>query len=305
MSDEKRNPEQGGTARKKGRRTGLGKGLDALFPDIGEAGSHAAPAYFECDVDQISPNPYQPRSEFGEQELADLAGSIKSQGVLQPLLVRVSGAGYELIAGERRLRAARMAGVSKVPVILKEISNAELIEISIIENIQRENLNPMEEAEAYQRLMEEFGLTQDKVAARVGKNRATVANFLRLNQLPAQIKAAIRNGDLSMGHARTLLGADTAGIQRQAFKEVIAKSLSVRETEKLIQRLNARSDTSPSRAGRPEDIHFSALEQDLSRRFGTKVQIRRHGQKGRVEIEFYSNEDLDRLLNLLKPDAAG
>ena len=290
---------------KKGRRTGLGKGLDALFPDIGESGEAPASVYFELDVDQIYPNPYQPRREFPEREMADLADSIKTQGVLQPLLVREARSGYELIAGERRLRAARMAGISAVPVILKDISNAELLELSIIENIQRENLNPMDEAEAYHRLMTEFELTQENVAARVGKSRSTVANFLRLNHLPEKIQAAIKSGELSMGHARTLLGADTAEIQRRAFERVVARGLSVRETEKLIQRLNNESEPSPRPAEKPEDIHFANLEQDLSKHFGTKVQIRRRGQKGRVELEFYSHEDLDRLLNLLKVNLSG
>jgi len=294
-----------GSAPKKGRRSGLGKGLDALFPDIGESGDKPASVYFECDIDKIYPNPYQPRREFPEQEMGELADSIKAQGVLQPLLVREARAGYELIAGERRLRAARMAGVYKVPVIVKDISNGELLELSIIENIQRENLNPMDEAEAYHRLMTEFELTQENVAARVGKSRSTVANFLRLNHLPEKIQGAIKNGDLSMGHARTLLGAETAEIQRRAFERVVARGLSVRETEKLIQNLNARSEPAPTPPEKPEDIHFANLEQDLSKHFGTKVQIRRRGQKGRVELEFYSNEDLDRLLSLLKADLSG
>jgi len=288
--------------RKKSRQSGLGKGLDALFPDIGDADDQAPVSYFECDIDSINPNPYQPRREFAEKEMADLAESIRTQGVLQPLLVRKSKDGYELIAGERRLRAARMAGVYKVPVVLKDISNAELIEISIIENIQRENLNPMEEAEAYQRLMTEFELTQENIAERVGKSRSAIANFLRINHLTDEIKAAIRGGKLSMGHARTLLGAENAAIQRKAFKLVLSRELSVRETEKLIHRLNAQAQTKPEPSKRPEDIYFSSLEEDLSHRFGTKVQIRRRGQKGRVEIEFYSNEDLDRLLNLLKTE---
>jgi len=302
MPKEKTQTDDISTKRKKSRRSGLGKGLDALFPDIGGSDEKPVASYFECDIDRIHPNPYQPRREFAEKEMADLADSIKTQGVLQPLLVRESKGGYELIAGERRLRAARKAGVNKVPVILKEITNAELIEISIIENIQRENLNPMEEAEAYQRLMTEFELTQEKIAERVGKSRSAVANFLRINHLPDEIKTAIREQKLSMGHARTLLGAETAAIQRKAFRLVISRDLSVRETEKLIQRLNAQAQPRPEPSKRPEDIYFSSLEEDLSHRFGTKVQIRRRGQKGRVEIEFYSNDDLDRLLNLLKTE---
>lgn len=307
MPDEKiKSGNTSGGMGKKGRQTGLGKGLDALFPDIGDS-EESGNRYFECDIDTIHPNPYQPRREFAEQEMQELAGSIKTQGVLQPLLVRPARDGYELIAGERRLRAARMAGIYKVPVILKDISNGELIEISIIENIQRENLNPMEEAEAYQRLMTEFELTQESVARRVGKSRSAVANFLRLNHLPDEIKAAIKNGGLSMGHARTLLGAETTEIQKKAFNRVLSKGLSVREAEKLVQRLNAEAgaESRPEPSKQPEDIYFSRLEEDLSHQFGTKVQIRRRGKKGRVEIEFYNNEDLDRLLNLLKTDISG
>jgi len=302
MPKDKIKVDDSGAKQKKSRRSGLGKGLDALFPDIGDSSEKPAASYFECDIDRIHPNPYQPRREFAEKEMADLAESIKAQGVLQPMLVRESKGGYELIAGERRLRAARIAGVYKVPVVLKDITNAELIEISIIENIQRENLNPMEEAEAYQRLMTEFELTQENIAERVGKSRSAVANFLRINHLPDEIKAAIRAQKLSMGHARTLLGAETAAIQRKAFKLVVSRDLSVRETEKLIQRLNAQAQPRPEPSKRPEDIYFSSLEEDLSHRFGTKVQIRRRGQKGRVEIEFYNNDDLDRLLNLLKTE---
>src|SRR6056297_11365 len=302
MPKEKTQAEESSSKRKKTRRSGLGKGLDALFPDLGDADDKPAVNYFECEVDRIHPNPYQPRREFSENEMAELAESIKTQGVLQPLLVRESKDGYELIAGERRLRAARMAGIYSVPVVLKDITNAELIEISIIENIQRENLNPMEEAEAYQRLMTEFELTQENIAERVGKSRSAVANFLRITHLPDEIKAAIKNAKLSMGHARSLLGAQTPEIQRKAFQLVLSKELSVRETERLIHRLNAQSQPRQEPSKRPEDIYFSSLEEDLSHHFGTKVQIRRKGQKGRVEIEFYSNEDLDRLLNLLKTE---
>ncbi len=290
-----------GTTSKKRKRSGLGKGLDALFPDIGlgEEQEETPKDYFVCAVEHIRPNPFQPRRKFSEEEMGELAASVKTHGILQPLLVRTSDDGYELVAGERRLRAAKMAGLATVPVVIRAIRDAELLEFSIIENIQREDLNPMEEAEAYGRLLSEFGLTQEKVAERVGKSRSAVANFLRLNQLPEEIKAGLRDGTLSMGHGRALLGADSALIQRKAWQLVVAGKLSVRETEKLIIRLNAEK-VAPKKADQPEDIHFSSLADDLGRRFGTKVQIRRHGKKGRVEIEFYSDEDLDRLLSLLK-----
>ncbi len=291
-----------GTKGKKKKKTGLGKGLDALFPDIGLRNEGPVGNFLECDIDRIQPNPYQPRSDFPENEMVELADSVKVQGILQPLLVRESSDGYELIAGERRLRAAKMAGLFKVPVIIKNIKDTELLELSIVENIQRQNLNPMEEAEAYLKLLTDFKLTQDRVAKRVGKSRSAVANFLRLNQLPNDIKNSIKDGLISMGHARALLGADTSALQRKAWKIVILRGMSVRETEALIQRLNSEKVKEKKPVKRSEDIYFSNIEEDLARHFGTKVMIKRRGQKGKVEIEFYSNDDLDRLLNLFKPD---
>ncbi|NOY70247.1 MAG: ParB/RepB/Spo0J family partition protein [Deltaproteobacteria bacterium] len=285
---------------KKRKRMGLGKGLDALFPDIGKVSETKDADYFFCDTRKIRPNPYQPRREFAENEMAELADSVKSRGVLQPLLVRRAGDGYELIAGERRLRAAKIAGLKDVPVIVHEIEDDQLLELSIIENIQRENLNPMEEAEAYHRLINEFGLIQEQVAQRVGKSRSAVANFLRLNQLPDEIKASLRKGKLAMGHARALLAAETPAIQRTAWQTVVSKNLSVRETEKLVVKLNAQKDMPKQNEKGPDDIYFSSVEEELGRHFGTKVQIKRQGKKGKVEIEFYGNEDLDRLLSLLK-----
>lgn len=294
-------PDESGSKSKKRKRSGLGKGLDALFPDIGVDEQTAEKDYFECGVDQIRPNPFQPRREFSEDEMAELTESIRIRGVLQPLLVRSAGDGYELIAGERRLRAAREAGLPTVPVVVRPFRDAELLELSIIENIQREDLNPMEEAEAYQRLLTEFELTQEQVADRVGKSRSAVANFLRLNHLPEEIKAGLREKGLSMGHARALLGAENAAIQRKAWQQVKDQQLTVRQTEKLIQRLNAAKDAPPKPA-RPEDIHFASIEDDLGRYFGTKVAVKRRGKKGKVEIEFYGDEDLDRLLSLLKTE---
>ncbi|MGB9499651.1 MAG: ParB/RepB/Spo0J family partition protein [Dissulfuribacterales bacterium] len=302
MVAEKSKSKDSGTKGKRRKKTGLGKGLDALFPDIGLRHEVPAGNFLECDVDRIQPNPYQPRSDFPENEMVELADSVKVQGILQPLLVRESGDGYELIAGERRLRAAKMAGLFKVPVIIKNIKDTEILELSIVENIQRQNLNSMEEAEAYLRLLTDFKLTQDRIAKRVGKSRSAVANFLRLNQLPNDIKNSIKDGLISMGHARALLGADTSALQRKAWKIVILRGMSVRETEALIQRLNSEKVKEKKPVKRSEDIYFSNIEEDLARYFGTKVMIKRRGQKGKVEIEFYNNDDLDRLLNLFKAD---
>ena len=270
-----------------------------MVPNIGTV-EEQFKGYRKCDISLIRPNRYQPRRRFNEDEMSELCRSIEVHGVLQPLLVKRADSGYELIAGERRLRAAKMAGMSEVPVVVKDISAAELIEISIIENIQREDLNPMEEADAYHRLLDEFKLTQKQVAQRVGKSRPAVANFLRLRQLPAPVKQSIRQGELSMGHARALLGAETPAEQTAAWRAVTAKRLSVRETEALINRLKSRRKPNPKKPPTSEDLYFLDLSEELSRNFGTRVRIKRRGQRGRVEIEFYSDEDLDRLIGLLK-----
>jgi ParB family chromosome partitioning protein len=277
----------------------LGKGLGALIPDM-ETLEDKPGDYFFCDIDLIRPNRYQPRQRFADEELGELRNSIKEQGILQPLLVRKDENGYELIAGERRLRAAKLAGLSQVPVVNKKISDSQLLEMSIVENIQRENFNPIEEADAYHRLIEEFNLTQDQAAKRVGKSRSAVANFLRLRQLPDPIKDSIRKGSLSMGHARALLGITAADQQLTTWRTVVTKSLSVRQTEALIRRLKSEKRRPEVTAGTSEDRYFSDLAQDLSRHFGTKVLIRKSGQRGKVEIEFYSNDDLDRLIGLLR-----
>jgi ParB family transcriptional regulator, chromosome partitioning protein len=288
----------------KRKKLALGRGLDSLIPDrpgIDDDAQDkaAAKAYLECDIELIQPNRYQPRSHFAPEELAQLSESIRAQGVLQPVLVRQSDTGYELVAGERRLRAAKMAGLSTIPVLIKDISDAEMLEISIVENIQRADLNPMEEAEAYHRLVIEFGLTQEQAAARVGKSRSAVANFLRLRQLPELIKASIMDAQLSMGHARALLGADTPAQQNAAWRAILAKGLSVRQTEELIKRLKNATQAVAQKKNGSEERHLAGLADGLSRRFGTRVQIRRRGKKGKLEMEFYSNEDLNRLLELL------
>ena len=290
-----------GTSKRK--KMALGRGLGALIPDV-ETAQDKPGDYFFCDIDLIRPNRFQPRQHFANEDLNELRDSIKEQGILQPLLVRKDENGYELIAGERRLRAARLAGLAQVPVVMKKISDSQLLEMSIVENIQRENFNPIEEADAYHRLIAEFNLTQDQAANRVGKSRSAVANFLRLRQLPDAIKESIREGTLSMGHARALLGITAADQQLATWRAVVAKSLSVRQTEELIRRLKSQkrrpkisADTSVATS---EDRYFSDMAQDLSRYFGTKVLIRKSGQRGKVEIEFYSDDDLDRLIGLLK-----
>ncbi len=277
----------------------LGRGLDALFgPDIGSIDNKDS-EYFLCDINVIRSNPYQPRRKFSADELAGLSRSITEQGIIQPLLVRKNKIGYELVAGERRLRASKKAGLTQVPVVLRELTDKELLEISIVENIQRENLNPMEEADAYQRLMTEFKLTQDQVAGRVGRSRPAVANFLRLRQLPDQIKDSLIEGKLSMGHARALLGAETPAQQIFAWKSVISKDLSVRETESLVKRIKLKLEKKTPPSETSEDIYFKSIAENLSRMLGTKVLIKRKRKRGRIEIEFYGDDDLDRLMGLL------
>jgi ParB family chromosome partitioning protein len=283
------------------RKMALGKGLEALIPGGAEA-AEDSPDYLMCEIDRIRPNRYQPRRRFAEEDMAELAASIRAQGVIQPLLVRRDGDGFELVAGERRLRAAKMVNLSKVPVVVKDVGPAELLEMAIVENIQRENFNPIEEADAYHRLMTEFGLTQDQAAARVGKSRSAVANFLRLRQLEDAIKASIVAGELSMGHARALLGLEDTADRLSAWRTITAKSLSVRETEQMIRRAKSAPRKKPAPPPRPSAMerHLASLAEELSRHYGTKVTIQRQQKSGTVAIEFYSDEDLDRLIGLLR-----
>jgi len=292
---------QGSTAvqSKKRKKMALGKGIDALIPGFDED-EFQRPDFFLCELDRIHPNRYQPRKQFKGEELAELARSIEAQGILQPLLVRPDTIDYELIAGERRLRAAKMAGLTQVPVLLKDISDTDLLEAAIIENIQREDLNPLEEAEAYHRLMAEFDLTQDQTAERVGKSRSAVANFLRLRQLPDKIKASIVDDRLSMGHARALLGCDNSAQQEKIWQEILKKGLSVRQTEALVKRLKTKKKQTKSPISDPERVYFAGLAEGLSRDLGTKVRIDRRGKKGMVKIEFYGDDDLDRLIERLR-----
>jgi ParB family chromosome partitioning protein len=292
-----------GSERRKPKKMALGRGLDALLPAIesaSESADNRANGFIMCDIELIRPNRYQPRLRFSEEQLEALAESVQQQGILQPLLIRKDNQGYELIAGERRLKAAKKVGLTQVPAIIREVSDHELLEISIIENIQRENLNPMEEAEAYQRLMNEFGLTQEQVAGRVGKSRSAVANFLRLTNLPREIQESIIDGLISMGHARAILGLENSAQQRAIWRHVITKNLSVRQTEALVKTFKENSTKPEPNEPTSEEIFFSNLSGDLSRHLGARVEIKRRGKKGKVEIEFYNDDDLNRLIELLK-----
>lgn len=286
------------------RKSALGRGLGALIPTVDPSEDTGERDFLLCEPDRITPNRFQPRRDFAEAELADLSRSIAEHGVIQPLVVRRNTEGYELVAGERRLRAARMAGLERVPVIVKRLTDARVLEMALVENIQRADLNPVEEADAYHRLMDEFGLTQEQIAEQVGKNRSTVANFLRIRGLPDPVRQALAEGRLSMGHAKALLGIESASRRIEIARLVLERDLTVRETERLAARL--REEARPEKAPEPDSIsiYMDHVADELARRFGTKVHIRRRGSKGRLEIEFFGDDDLDRLLRLLNPDEA-
>jgi len=282
------------------KKQALGRGLDALIPDM-EASDLEPRSFFYCDIDSIRPNPYQPRRRLSEQELKDLSDSIKEQGIIQPLVVRTVPTGYELIVGERRWRAGRLAGLKQVPVVVKDVSGAEMVEMALVENIQRQDLNPLEKAEAYYRLIKEFKLTQEEVAKRVGQDRSTVANFLRLRNLPQPIQTDIVNNTLSMGHARALLGVETLAQQKEVWRRIVSKSLSVRAAEALVKKLkDHKPRTSSAKARSSEDVYIESLADDLTRHLGTRVRIIRRGKRGRLEIEFYSYENLEQLIAKLR-----
>jgi ParB family chromosome partitioning protein len=276
----------------------LGRGLDALIPGAPKPampdGGPVERAHDAVAIDRIRANPRQPRRAFDETTLGELAASIRVQGILQPLLVRPDGNGdYELVAGERRLRAARLAGLHEVPVVVREMSDRESLEIALIENIQRDDLSPLEEAEAYHRLIDDFGHTQEQVATRVGKSRPAVANALRLLRLPEQIKQEIARGRLTAGHARVLVSLESADAQLRAARQILARQLSVRDTEKLASN---RGDGGKSPA---RDPHRAAMERDLAAALGTRVRILPRGRGGKIEIEYYSREELQGLAERL------
>jgi ParB family chromosome partitioning protein len=281
------------------KRPALGKGLSALIPDVPEPRLSSV----EVDVDRISPNQFQPRTFVDDVRLDELAQSIKSNGVIQPIVVRRHGDRFEIIAGERRWRAAQRAGLPRVPVVIREVGprgEQSVLEMALIENIQREDLNPIEQALAYQRLSDEFHLTQETIATAVGKDRASIANYIRLLRLPQEVREEVAGGRLSMGHARALLTLTDEGDQRRVSREVIARILSVRETESLVKKIAAGSG--PVRTPPPApavDVHTRAAEDRLKLALGTRVRIVRHGERGRIEIDFASENELIRLYEQL------
>ncbi|HUV59298.1 MAG TPA: ParB/RepB/Spo0J family partition protein [Desulfatiglandales bacterium] len=277
------------------KRKALGRGLSALFPDT--VMSETDKGFFYCPIESISPNPHQPRQNFSDPELIELADSIKEKGVIQPILVSKTKDGFQLIAGERRWRAAQKAGLDKIPVWIRDVSPAETLELALIENIQRKDLNPIEESSAYHELMQKFHLTQEALSKRVGKNRSTIANFLRLLKLPAIIQQDLIDGQLTTGHARVLVAIESLSAQKGVRDLIIKKSLSVRQTEDLVKKiLTLKKPKSPKTE---TDHYIESLSKDLQKSLGTKVVIRRKGKKGKIIIEFYSDEDLGRLIDQL------
>jgi ParB family chromosome partitioning protein len=278
------------------RRPALGKGLSALIPDVPEPARAGA---IEIDIDLIAPNERQPRAHVGDAGLEELARSIREHGVIQPILVQRIGGLYRIIAGERRWRAAQRAGLLKVPAVVRDVpidGDRELLQLALIENIQRENLNPVDEAAAYQRLADDFALTHEQIAAAVGKDRSSVANYVRLLKLAGEVRAELAAGTLSMGHARALLALPDHAAQRQASREVISRGLSVRDTEALVKRLAAPAAPSTAKPAAPaNDVHTRAAEDRLRFALGTKVRIARRGKSGTIEISFGSEAELNRI----------
>ena len=281
------------------RRPALGKGLSALIPDAPEPARQGS---IDIDIDLLAPNEKQPRVRMDDAKLEELANSIKENGVIQPILVQKIGDLYRIIAGERRWRAAQIAGLLKVPVIVRDVpidDDRQLLQLALIENIQRENLNPIDEAAAYQRLADDFHLTHDQIATAVGKDRSSVANFVRLLKLEDEVRANLAAGALTMGHARALLALTDHAKQRQAARDVIAQSLSVRETEALVKRLASPPAPRAAQAEAAPDVHTRAAEDRLRFALGTRVRIVRRGKGGHIEVAFGSEDELNRIYEQL------
>ena len=257
---------------------------------------------FEVDIDKIEPNKNQPRKIFEENALEELAESIKEHGVIQPIILKKINSGYEIIAGERRWRASKIAGIKKIPAVVKNIDDLKAFETALVENLQREGLNPMEEAKSYKRLIEEFSLSQEEAAKKVGKSRSVVANVMRLLNLDERVQILISENKLSNGHGRALLGISDNNIQFETAEKIIKEELSVRETEKLVKKIteNNNKDKKEKREIKFNTNNYKYIENDLKSIFGTKVKLSNNKNKGKIEIEYYSDEDLDRLIGIMK-----
>jgi ParB family chromosome partitioning protein len=282
------------------KRPALGRGLSALIPDAPPSAVSGQQPALEVDIDLLRPNRFQPRTHVDEAKIDELARSIRSNGIIQPIVVRTTDSGYEIVAGERRWRAAQRLALQKVPVVVRDIPDDRLLAAALIENIQREDLNPIEEAHAYRRLADEFALTQEQIADAVGKDRSSVANCLRLLKLPGEIRDHVASGALSMGHARALLSLPDSSAQLRVGQEVLDRRLSVRETEALVKRT---IDPLPQKPGPEKDVHTRAAEERLRFALGTRVRIARKGKGGRIEIDFGDEDELHRIYEQLTQNA--
>ncbi len=289
------------------KRKGLGKGLNVLLGDVSEKSDSDnkkednAHGLKEINISLIEPNKNQPRKEFDKEKLAELTESIKQYGVLQPILVKKAGNIYEIIAGERRWRAARDAGLKTLPVLISDYSNEQSMEVSIIENIQRDDLNPIEEAMAYKSLMDDYGLKQEELATRLSKNRATIANSLRLLKLDEYIQGLMIKGVISAGHARAILSLDDKELQKELAEEVVLKGMSVRETERAAKAMIKPKKKPETKIDKALNLFYKEYEDSVRRVFNTKVYINKKDKnKGRIEIEYYSQTDLDRIVELIR-----
>ena len=284
-------------------RKALGKGINALIPDfemgVPESDENGPAKNTELLIDEISPNRFQPRKYFDDNKFEELVASICENGVLQPILVQKLDTGYELVVGERRWRASKKAGLKKIPAVIREVTDAQALEWAIIENIHRQDLNPIEEADAYARLSDEFALTQEMIAKKVGKSRTAVTNTLRLLSLSRNIKEDLISGKISMGHARALLGLDNAGQREALRKEIFKQNLTVRQTESRVSRLKQPVPTKPVSLVSKKNIFIKSLAKELERRLGTKVDIQPTKKGGKLVVTYYSDDDLDRIQDLI------
>jgi len=288
----------------KGKRKALGRGLGALIPmkrEETESRPDTQAQIFQCPLDRLVPNAQQPRQSFSERKLKELTESVKAKGVMHPLIVRVKDSGYQIITGERRWRAAKLAGLKSVPVIVKDVTDSDMLELALIENLQREDLNPLEEADAYLQLIEEHGLRQEDLAKRVGRQRSSVANTLRLLKLPDEVRRYLMTGELSMGHARAILGVVGQRAQVQMARRVVKGRLSVRECEELVRRepqTKGKANKSPRKKRYSPQMY--RLVESLQRRLGTKVDIHQGKKGGRVVIHYFSPKELDNIIDVIQ-----
>lgn len=274
----------------------LGKGLDAFFTDLEDSSEETIQ---EIAIDECRPNPYQPRKTFQADSIEELKESILEYGIIQPIIARKSIKGYEIVVGERRFRAAKEAGLTEVPVVVKDLTDERMMELALLENLQREDLTPIEEASAYATLMKELDITQEELSRRLGKSRSHIANMVRLLSLPKKVIAYMNNGELTMGHGRALLGIKEQSLIEPLVQRIINDQLNVRQVEKIIQSMNI-GGIKPPKKEEKKDVFLQEIESDLRDRLGTGVSIQRGKRKGKIQIEFYTNEDLERIIQLLE-----